>query len=53
MKMEHWKYLPPRKGVGAELYDLRCDPSELHNVIYAYPEIARKLQNYVEADYKK
>ena len=53
LKMEHWKYLPPRKGVGAELYDLRCDPSELHNVIYAYPEIARKLQNYVEADYKK
>lgn len=53
LKKEHWKYLPPRKGNGAELYDLDADPSELHNAIYAYPEIARELQQHVATDYKK
>ena len=53
LKMGNWKYIPPRKGAGAELYDLNSDPSELHNMVYAYPEIVRELQNYVTTDYKK
>lgn len=53
LKKENWKYIPPRKGEGAELYDLKSDPSELHNVVYAYPEIVRELQNYVATDYNK
>lgn len=53
LKKGRWKYLPPQGGNGAELYDLDADPSELHNVIYAYPEIARELQQHVITDYEK
>lgn len=44
IRMGRWKYLPATKCSGAELYDLDNDPSELHNVVYAYPEVAYKLK---------
>lgn len=44
IRMGRWKYLPATKHRSAELYDLDNDPSELHNVMYAYPEVAYKLR---------
>ena len=44
IRMGRWKYLPATKHRNAELYDLDNDPSELHNVMYAYPKVAYKLQ---------
>lgn len=44
IRMRRWKYLPATKHRNAELYDLDNDPSELHNVMYAYPKVAYKLQ---------
>lgn len=46
LRAGRWKDLPARKGTGAELYDLEADPSELHNVVYAYPDTARRMQQY-------
>lgn len=47
-----WKYLPRTKNRGAELYDLETDPSELHNLVLAYPEIVRQLQAEIKKNYK-
>lgn len=53
IRKDKWKYLPARKNQGAELYNLENDPSELHNVVFAYPEVVRQLQEYVNRDYKR
>ena len=46
-----WKFLPQRKNKSAELYNLENDPSELHNLIFAYPQLARKLKGEIEQVY--
>lgn len=51
LRIGKWKYLPAQNGMGAELYDLDCDPSELHNLIFAYPDLVRQFQGYVKTDY--
>ena len=48
VRTEEWKYIqypdqPP------ELYDLKADPGEQHNVIEQYPEVARKLSLAAQA----
>ena len=43
-----WKSIPAHGGQGAELYDLSQDPSELHNVVFAYPEVVKGLLSFVE-----
>lgn len=53
IRKDNWKYIPATRNRGAELYDLNTDPSELHDVTYAYPEQAARLKKYVERDYKK
>lgn len=53
LRMGKWKYIPHYNGQGAELYDLNNDPSELHNIIYAYPEIVRRFSKIMKTDYKK
>ncbi len=35
-------------GGKMELYDLASDISEEHNVIEQYPEVAQKIQNYLD-----
>ena len=37
----------------AELYNLENDPSELHNLIFAYPQLAQKLKIEIEQVYNK
>lgn len=46
-RMDNWKFIPAGKGHGAELYNLDADPSELHNVFYAYPEIVTAFRKYL------
>ena len=46
LRMGRWKYIPSK----AELYDLKTDPSELHNVFFAYPEVIRELRTYLQQD---
>ena len=53
LRMGKWKYIPHYNGQSAELYDLNNDPSELHNIIYAYPEIVRRFSKIMKTDYKK
>ncbi len=48
-----WKFLPQRKNKNAELYNLENDPSELHNLIFAYPQLAQKLKIEIEQVYNK
>lgn len=43
-----WKFIPARGSQGAELYDLSQDPSELHNVVFAYPHVVKEIQLLVK-----
>ena len=43
MRMGRWKLIPAGSGRGTELYDLRSDPSELHNLLFAYPDTVAKM----------
>lgn len=43
-RMGNWKFIPGAKNRPAELYDLSQDPSELRNVLYAYPEVVNKFR---------
>ena len=52
-KKGKWKFLPQRKNKNAELYNLENDPSELHNLIFAYPQLAQKLKIEIEQVYNK
>lgn len=49
VRMDRWKFIPNYNGNGAELYDLENDPSELHNVIYAYPDVVKILRKHVNS----
>lgn len=51
IRMDNWKYLPSKNNNGAELYNLNNDPSELHNIIFAYPNVAKKM-NDIAKKYK-
>ena len=53
IRKDNWKYIPATRNRGAELYDLSTDPSELRDVMMAYPEQVAELKKYVERDYKK
>ena len=48
LRMGYWKYIPSKR----ELYDLSSDPSELHDVCFAYPEIVRQMDG-IARKYKK
>lgn len=50
LRMDNWKFIPGRKGGEAELYDLNTDPSELHNVLLAYPDVVNKMQQIIQKD---
>ena len=43
-----WKFIPAHGSQGAELYDLSQDPSELHNVVFAYPHVVKEIQLLVK-----
>lgn len=43
-----WKFLPATRHRQAELYNLESDPSELHNLVFAYPELVRVLAAKVQ-----
>lgn len=49
VRMDRWKFIPNYNGNGAELYDLENDPSELHNMIYAYPDVVKILRKHVNS----
>ncbi|MDL2255753.1 arylsulfatase [Parabacteroides sp. OttesenSCG-928-K15] len=51
LRKNDWKYIPATQTRRAELYNLRKDPSELHNMMISCPEIARELLLYVKEDY--
>ncbi len=46
-----------RLGLLCKLWVAGCaalpahDPSELHNLIFAYPDLVRQFQGYVKTDY--
>ena len=51
MRDGYWKFHLNRKRSqkGAELYDLRTDPSESHNVAADNPQVVRRLQKKIRA----
>ena len=42
-----WKWIPAQSNQNEELYNLKNDPSELHNVMPAYWKIALDLKRQV------
>lgn len=48
LRKGQWKYIPSHGSERAELYDLRQDPLELHNVVFAYPKVVKEMQGYVD-----
>lgn len=48
----NWKFIPSYTCHPAELYDLSTDPSELHNMTLAYPDIVHELSIQVKQGYK-
>lgn len=46
-RMGRWKYIPGVKGRSAELYNIEDDPSELRNVLYAYPDVVSDFKNII------
>lgn len=42
-----WKWIPAQKNQNQELYDLKNDPSELHNLQYPYYQVINELNNSV------
>lgn len=48
LRKGEWKFIPSQNGQGAELYNLNQDPSELHNVIFAYPKVVQELQQFIK-----
>lgn len=42
-----WKWIPAQKNQNQELYDLRNDPSELHNLQYPYYQVINEFNNNV------
>lgn len=49
----NWKYIPEYGNREGELYNLQYDPSELHNMRAACPEIARELSGKLDHVLKK
>lgn len=48
-----WKYIHDRKWGRCQLFDLENDPSELHNVMIAYPDVVNSCRAFVkEMGYK-
>lgn len=45
-----WKFIPHQGRMGPELYDLSTDPSELHNMVISYPNVAARLQKQLMRD---
>lgn len=53
MRYGKWKYVHSKKWNKSQLYNLDNDPSELHNVMTAYPDVVNKCRVYVkETGYK-
>ena len=48
-----WKYIPAYENREDELYDLKNDPSELHNMRNACPEIVEELQVKIRLAYTR
>jgi arylsulfatase A-like enzyme len=50
VRQGNWKllHLGVRKEARYELYNLAGDPSEVHNVIELYPEIAQELKSIMD-----
>ena len=55
-----WKYIPPKinkrnpkRSVPVQLYNLRKDIGEKHNVAAQYPKIVEKLDKYLKAEMAK
>lgn len=53
IRKDDWKFIPGNNSCGSELYNLKTDPSELHDMMLSCPEVARELRQYIEKDYFK
>ena len=56
IRQEDWKFYPAKNGNWTELYNLKSDPSELHSLLFTYPDKIKKLSailnKYRETDSK-
>ncbi len=41
---QRWSYIAAQEGHPPELYDLRADPGQLHNIAREHPDVARRMQ---------
>lgn len=48
LRKGNWKYIPAYGQSGAELYNLKKDPSEKNNIIADHPEKVREFKIYIE-----
>lgn len=42
-----WKFYPAKNGRWAELYNLKTDASELHSLLFTYPEKVKELSSLI------
>jgi arylsulfatase A-like enzyme len=48
VRWKDWKAVRPPGGAGFELYDLRRDPAEAHDVAAAHPDVLARIEAFVK-----